>query len=96
MPAATAFSIKASEMAELDPRAIKSFVNGTPNFPAISLTFSILALASAVADAAVAAEVWATLSTTAGAAAFTVNYKGFFGTTAGFGLWEAMTWSIMA
>lgn len=39
-PAAIAFSIKASEIAELEPRAIKSPVNGIPSLPAISFTFS--------------------------------------------------------
>ena len=32
LPAATAFSISASEMAELEPRAIRSAVKGTPSF----------------------------------------------------------------
>lgn len=52
-PAATAFSIKESEMSELDPSFIKSSVNGIPNFWAISLTLSYEALASidAVAEA---------------------------------------------
>lgn len=31
-PAATAFSMRASEMALLDPRLRRSLVNGTPNF----------------------------------------------------------------
>lgn len=39
--------MRASEMAEFDPRAIKSAVNGTPNLEAISFTFSWEALASA-------------------------------------------------
>lgn len=52
LPAATAFSMRASEMAEFDPSAIKSVVNGTPNFDAISLTFSWEALASAETCAA--------------------------------------------
>jgi hypothetical protein len=43
-------------MAELEPRAIKSPVNGTPSFYAISFTLSMLALASsATAGAATGA-----------------------------------------
>ena len=49
-PAATAFSIRASEIAELPPgKAIKSAVNGTPSLAAISFTFSWLAFYSAAA-----------------------------------------------
>jgi len=40
LPRATAFSIKASEIAEFDPRARRSGVNGIPNFYAISFTLS--------------------------------------------------------
>lgn len=47
LPAATAFSIKASEIAEFDPSAKRSGVNGIPNFCAISLTLSWLAITSA-------------------------------------------------
>ena len=47
LPAATAFSIKASEMAELEPSFRRSSVKGTPSFLAISLTLSWLALSSA-------------------------------------------------
>ena len=32
LPAATAFSISASEMAEFEPKAIRSAVKGTPSF----------------------------------------------------------------
>lgn len=39
-PAATAFSMSASEMAELEPSLRRSSVNGTPSFWAISLTLS--------------------------------------------------------
>ena len=53
LPAATALSIKASEIAELLPKAIKSEVNGTPSFAAISFTLSMLAFYS---DAAVLAD----------------------------------------
>lgn len=49
MPAATAFSIKESEMSELDPSFIRSSVNGIPNFCAISFTFSWDAFDSASA-----------------------------------------------
>lgn len=48
-PAATAFSINESEIAELDPKFIRSSVKGIPNFEAISLTLSWEALASASA-----------------------------------------------
>lgn len=49
LPAATAFSIKESEMSELDPNFIRSSVNGIPSFCAISFTFSWDAFASASA-----------------------------------------------
>lgn len=39
-PAATAFSIKASDIAELLPKDKRSALNGIPNFWAISFTFS--------------------------------------------------------
>jgi len=80
--------MRESEMAELDPRAIKSAVNGTPNLPAISFTLSMLALASTVVA------VWATLWTGAagaatGAAFFLVSTIGFFAATGT--LWDAKT-----
>ena len=40
LPRATAFSIKASDIALLDPKASKSFVKGIPNLEAISLILS--------------------------------------------------------
>lgn len=46
MPAATAFSMRASDIAELVPRAMRSAVNGIPNFEAISRTFSYDAFTS--------------------------------------------------
>jgi len=47
LPAATALSIKTSEIYELDDRAIKSFVNGTLSFLHISFTLSCVAFNSA-------------------------------------------------
>ena len=41
-PFAKAYSISASEMASLEPKASKSFVNGMSSFFAISRTFSVL------------------------------------------------------
>lgn len=46
LPAATAFSMRASEIAALDPRAKSSGVKGMPSLCAISFTFSWLALDS--------------------------------------------------
>lgn len=46
LPRATAFSINASEIAELDPSLEISSVNGIPSFEAISLTFSCEAFCS--------------------------------------------------
>lgn len=54
-PAATAFSIKASEIAELLPKAKRSFVKGTPNLDASSFTFSWDAFSSADSDTCTAA-----------------------------------------
>jgi len=48
-PAATAFSMRASDIAALEPRAKSSGVKGMPNLCAISFTFSWLALDSVYA-----------------------------------------------
>lgn len=48
LPRATAFSIKASEIAELEPSLEISSVKGIPSLEAISLTFSWDAFCSSV------------------------------------------------
>ena len=55
LPAATALSIKTSEIYELDESAIKSLVNGTLSFLHISFTLSCVAFNSAPAVDVVAA-----------------------------------------
>lgn len=62
LPAATAFSMRAFEMAAFVPRATRSAVNGMPSLWAISFTFSWLALDSTLAVLMVAVSAWAILS----------------------------------
>ena len=65
LPRATAFSINASEIAELDPSLEISSVNGIPSLEAISLTFSWEAFCSSVLAGAATAAAGAGLALTA-------------------------------
>ena len=87
-PAATAFSISASEMALFEPKAIKSWVKGTPSFWAISFTLSYEALVSS-ASAALLVAGWAAGAAATGAAGAGLATGAYYYT-----LCLARTWAI--